>query len=759
MTSHARRRNFAATVRFVARLAVLSWGVDVAFRAAFEPGAVLAGGRGLLAGLGLSLVGALLAGSVAAAFVAFALGELGLDEVLPRVRRSARSFACEGDARQQHARIALLLATPLTLLAFALLSLRLTSLLLLHVARPENIARLSLLGHLALAVASVLLFFSLRGAFLAGAGWVFASGRWGARLAQTRVVLAALLIVGALLFVTLVVTFSYELAHVPWTGPLKALIALSLTALATRFGPKLETRASAFALVATCVLCAAAGVTIDHEDAASRTWLEEHLDSAAPGLWLSRKASDFDADGYAPIYGGGDCRPFDHAIHPGAIEIPDNAVDEDCDGADLAVALLMRRAAKQHPLPSNVSRRPPVVLITLDAFASSRLTVHGSKRKVAKELEQLAEQSVFFTRCFSQGPSTRLSIPSLFTSRYDSQILREMAPRHPFPLAAKNELLAEVLRARGYRTVAVVPDAYFLRWQGLAQGFDTYVREAAQAVSETPHKAKLVTDLAIEQLGSHDDKRPVFLWAHYFDTHSPHAQPPDVPVFGKTFPDIYDAEMAYMDRHVGRLLRAVDERFDGKALVIVTADHGFGFIKPRYARSGYGQDLHTITLHVPLIFKAPYLTKRRVDSLSSTMDVMPTLLNLLSIPPNKALRGHSLVPELFGTGKRPQVVFSQFFLKEYERVGKDPLKLVGVRTPQYNMVLDRSTGKASLWDFTADYAEQHDLYGSDDEKVRAQRSQLKQLLSAFVYETHGKARAQASEAAKPAAQPGAAVAP
>ena len=131
------------------------------------------------------------------------------------------------------------------------------------------------------------------------------------------------------------------------------------------------------------------------------------------------------------MFGGGDCAPFDRTISPSAVDVPNNGRDEDCDGADLDAKRLSVELRRDWPVPSEFPKRPPIVLITIDTFAASRMHALGNKRVVTPAIDAFAKRSALFRYAFAEGPSTRLSFPALFTSRWDSQIREDAGHRQP----------------------------------------------------------------------------------------------------------------------------------------------------------------------------------------------------------------------------------------------------------------------------------------------------------------------------------------
>jgi len=107
----------------------------------------------------------------------------------------------------------------------------------------------------------------------------------------------------------------------------------------------------------------------------------------------------------------------------------------------------------------------------------------------------------------------------------------------------------------------------------------------------------------------------------------------------------YDGEIAYLDYMLGRLINFLHHKdiFDNTFLII-TSDHGENF-------GEHGLAVHPLCvydslLHVPLIMSHPDLVPKgkRITSLVSTIDILPTLTELLNIKLDETIQGKSLYP-------------------------------------------------------------------------------------------------------------------
>src|SRR5207244_423724 len=117
---------------------------------------------------------------------------------------------------------------------------------------------------------------------------------------------------------------------------------------------------------------------------------------------------------------------------------------------------------------------------------------------------------------------------------------------------------------------------------------------AAPGTTDRELVAEEVATLAIDALDGEPGK-PFFLWVHFFDPHAPYSPPGPHP-FGEKPPDLFDAEILYADRELGRFLAALRSRqLESGTAIVVFSDHGEDLVE-----LDHGTALTEEQIHVPL---------------------------------------------------------------------------------------------------------------------------------------------------------------
>jgi arylsulfatase A-like enzyme/Flp pilus assembly protein TadD len=366
----------------------------------------------------------------------------------------------------------------------------------------------------------------------------------------------------------------------------------------------------------------------------------------------------------------------------------------------LVSALLAALAACAPPAPA-----PPhaLVLITIDTLRADRLGVYGGRTGTPR-LDALARRGTWFRRARTTVPLTLPSHATILTGLPPA--VHGVRNNGSFRLPPRALTLAEILHERGWRTGAVV-GAFILDAQfGLAQGFDQYDASMSAASPgrglEGPERtAAAVTDAALSWLAQRDSG-PFFLWAHYFDPHTPYA-PPE-PYLSRHPGAPYDGEVEYTDHEVGRLLDALAARPDAADIVVAVAgDHGESL--GEHNEMTHGVFVYEGVLRVPLILAGKGVPARGADGrAASTLDLLPTLLGILRIDPPAGLPGRDLLTRGSEDAQAPpRAIFAETLLpclnfgwSGSETVIEADLKLIVGVAPE-------------LYDLGADPAESGDL--------------------------------------------------
>ena len=430
---------------------------------------------------------------------------------------------------------------------------------------------------------------------------------------------------------------------------------------------------------------------------------------------------DADRDGHSALFGGDDCDDLDASIHPGASDIPDDGVDQNCVAGDAHVA----RSADDVgmiPLPPGVPADANIILLTIDTLRADHLGSYGYRRDTSPNLDALAAAGARFAHGWAHAPSTRYSMPAILTGRLPLDVDYDYNAGGWPGLSLKATTIAELLQPRGFTTAAFTNYWYFDRSRHMDQGFAIYDNENAKfhqgADPAHTHGSSSAqqTDKALAFLDAHGHER-FFLWVHYYDVHHEYEVHPEVPSFGDAPVDRYDGEIRFTDLHVGRLLD--DLRARGlweKTVIVVTGDHGEGF--GEHAIDFHGYDLYGPQTRVPLIIRVPGVAPRVVDTAAGHVDIMPTLANLAGVPASPQMMGRSLLDWIAGTraDDPERVVFQQV---QYE--GDHDKR--GAASARCHVLYDISPHTAwQVYDVERDPGETRDISGAPGRCVTTRRA-------------------------------------
>ncbi|MDP8249014.1 MAG: sulfatase [Candidatus Tritonobacter lacicola] len=390
-------------------------------------------------------------------------------------------------------------------------------------------------------------------------------------------------------------------------------------------------------------------------------------------------------------------------------------------------------------------QRLNVILIVVDTLRADHLETYGYSRNTAKNIAKLAEDGILFKNAIAPASWTRPSIASIMTSMYPSS---HGAVGRMGELDDKYLTIQEILKEHGYATVGFNSNGNAGKFWNFDQGFDFFnhapmTRGYKGEKLQSP--ASSITDRGKAWVYDNPTERPFFLYLLYIDPHAPYFTDEEFQ-FNKSYKgknngsleqlkeidwnrrlsedgqeipgimeecnyvkDLYDAEIAYTDKHIGRLMGFLHEfNLYENTLIILTADHGEGLWD--HDNRGHGEDIYQEQLHIPLIIRCPGIKGgKRISNYVSTIDILPTVLDIVGIRPPAHFQGVSLLPMMLGKRAKEGVLLVEEQLDERD--------FTGVIKDGWKLIYDRAHDSYELYDLRKDRKEKQNLANSNDHSI------------------------------------------
>ncbi len=305
-----------------------------------------------------------------------------------------------------------------------------------------------------------------------------------------------------------------------------------------------------------------------------------------------------------------------------------------------------------------------VLLVTLDGARADL----AARERSLPELAALAREGVSFANATAPTAMTFPATVSLMTGLYPHH--NGVQDEFRAPLKQDAETLARRLSAEGWKTAGFPGDYLSHARSGIANGFDAFLLESP----ELSDSARVDSVLAFLRRGGKDK---VFAWAGFTFAAE---QPLWERYLGSGAADssAYLARARAIDIQIGRLRAGLQEMGAlPRALVIVIGTHGEvvpGWRLPMDPAGetplpGHGMDLSEDAVRVPWVMRLPdgSPSAKRVltaaDGWVSTIDLLPTVLEMTGAKPPQGVDGISLVSAIAGAPLAPRVLFHEADLK------------------------------------------------------------------------------------------------
>ncbi len=350
-----------------------------------------------------------------------------------------------------------------------------------------------------------------------------------------------------------------------------------------------------------------------------------------------------------------------------------------------------------------------VILYFLESTPASVIGKKVQGREVTPNLNRLAESSLYFSRHYANFPLSINAFYNAFCSAYalpDGAWISLALPDFDVPC------LSQILADEGYRSIALHAGYLgYAKQKRFMQKRKFHEMHDAETLKKPPYTEGMgpwgaaderamirpLTAFASAQAGA-----PFLAVMFAFAPHHPYNAPEGVEPFISSDASLKKSQIRYFnslhfaDMAFGEIMAALTAQGILKnSILIVVGDHGEAF----YEHAGnYNHPffLYEENIHVPLMISVDGALPQKIDRVTSHVDILPTVLDLLKLNHRVSPRHNG--KSMFRPGRQSVAHLQAYWQDEFS----------GIVDAKYKYIR-KGTGSEELFDLSEDSHESRNI--------------------------------------------------
>ncbi|WP_273322796.1 sulfatase [Vallitalea guaymasensis] len=397
-----------------------------------------------------------------------------------------------------------------------------------------------------------------------------------------------------------------------------------------------------------------------------------------------------------------------------------------------------------------------LLYIFADQWRKIAVGIEGQDKIITPNMDRFATESKVFDNAISTYPLCSPHRAALMTGKYPYSCGMwtncKIGLDETVMLKPQEETIGKTLKRNGYETAYIGkwhldaselnfnknPESGAINWDAYTpegerrQGFDYWFSYGAMDKHLNPHywrntpmkiepgkwSPEVETDVALDYLENRDKNKPFCMFVSWNPPHPPYDKVPekyvdmydDIPLrenvpkemredkeYLRTIKE-YFAAVTGLDENFKRILDYLKENnLEEDTIVVLSADHG----DMMGSQGIYGKNIwYEESINIPFMIRGEGIEPGRTDCLFSSIDHMPTLLDLLEVDIPAAVQGQSF-KDIIEDKKmdEPDTVFLSMIpgmaelIEPYRKRGLNNKSFGwrGIRTKKHTYVIDNGT--------------------------------------------------------------------